>query len=152
MSLGDVALREMHWSQKTMIPLRCGREIHRGRRQSPVCQGLGGGENGKMVLNGASVNTARWESSRTGRKGCPMAWVPLTSPTAYLQIINILNYAVCVLQQFNTPMQWFVHDCNSKTLEAEAGRKITSSSSRTGLVRFGSLGVSYTADPVSVIN
>lgn len=59
MSLGDFALREMHWSQKTMIPLRCGREIHRGRRQSPVCQGLGGGENGKMVLNGASINTAR---------------------------------------------------------------------------------------------
>lgn len=49
-------------------------------------------------------------------------------------------------------MQWFVRDCYSKTLAAEAGRKITSSSSRTGLVRFGSLGVSYTADPVSVIN
>lgn len=61
MSLEYITLSEMCQSQDKsfMIPLRCGKQIHKGRRQSPVCQGLGGGENGKLLLKGASVNIAR---------------------------------------------------------------------------------------------
>lgn len=54
-----ITLSEMHQSQKTSHPLRCGKQIPKGRRQSPVCQGLGRGEDGKPLFKGASVNIVR---------------------------------------------------------------------------------------------
>lgn len=46
----------------------------------------------------------------------------LTLPTAYLQMINMLNYAMCVLPQLNMLTWWLMQDWNPKALGAEAGR------------------------------
>lgn len=43
-------------------------------------------------------------------------------PTAYLQRINMLNHAMCVVSQLNMLTCELVQDCNPKALGAEAGR------------------------------
>lgn len=128
-----------------MIPLRCGKQIHKGRKQSAVCQGLGGGESGKPLFKSASVNIARWESSQE----LDMR-VAQCEFTAYLQMINMLNYAMCVIPQLNMLTQWLVQDFSPKALEAEAGR----SPQAQARIVYSEIWVieSCTAHPVSVIN
>lgn len=43
-------------------------------------------------------------------------------PTAYLQRINMLSHAMCVIPQFNMLTRELVQYCNPKALGAEAGR------------------------------
>lgn len=70
--------------------------------------------------------------------------------TAYLQMINMLNYAMCVIPQLNMLTQWLVQDCSPKALEAEAGR----SPQAQARIVYSEIWVieSCTAHPVSVIN
>lgn len=59
--------------------------------------------------------------SRTGHKGCTMQ--VLSAPlTAYLQRINMVNYAMCVIPQLNMLTRELVQDCNPIALGAEPVR------------------------------